>query len=94
MRCVLGAEAIEQRSELHRKRRFDTQRRAWRKRGKLEARAREQQPLHPEPFAEQAVVPAFAVCRVADDRVRRACEVTPQLVPATGVRRQFDQCVA
>ena len=94
MRCVLGAEAIEQRSELRRKRRFDTQRRAWRKRGKLESRTSEQHPLHTEHFPEQAVVPTLAISGVADDGVRRACEVTAQLVPATGVRRELDQRVA
>jgi len=94
MRCVLGAEAIEQRGELRRRRRFDTQRSAWRKRGKLEARTSEQHPLHTEHFTEQAVVPALAVRGVADDGVRRACEVTAQLVPTARVRRELDQGVA
>ena len=59
----------------------------------FEPHAGEQQPLHAEQLREQAIVPALAVRRVADDRVRNVREVATQLVAAAGVGLQFHQRV-
>src|SRR5579872_635901 len=47
-----------------------------------------------EALAEEAVVLPLAVAHVADQRMAQVLEVTPDLVPAAGLRTRFHQGVA
>ncbi|MDH4310703.1 MAG: hypothetical protein OEW57_03615, partial [Gammaproteobacteria bacterium] len=78
---MLRAKPGEQGGEFCGERRFDSQRRFTSGRRELEPRAREQQSLHAEPLAKQAVVLPLAIGRIAYDRVRLAGEVAAQLMP-------------
>jgi uncharacterized protein len=51
------------------------------------------QAVQAEAFAEEAVVLALAVAHVADQRMTQVFEVAADLVPAAGLRTDFDQPV-
>ena len=52
--------------------------------------AGQQQAPATEQFLKQAVVAAFAVGRITDDRMRKVLQMAPQLMPPAGFRRQFE----